>query len=396
MTAVQFGAGNIGRGFLGQLYFESGYRTIFIDVAEPVVRALNQRGRYTVRVVGDRPRDIEVQNVLGILTSDADAVRKAVFEADVMGTSVGVAHLEAVARLMAPGIGDRLRQNRPPVDVLLCENKLNAAEYMRFEIAKCLPMELLGLYTEKVGFVEASIGRMVPVMSPEQRAADPLLVCVEEYCELPVDAEGFRGPIPPIRHLLPKKPFTAYIERKLFVHNAGHATAAYLGHLRDHEYVWQAMEDPRVRPVVDAAMTESCQGLHRKYSTPMEELNDHAEDLKRRFSNKALGDQVVRVGGDPLRKLGHDDRLIGAMEMCLSQGVDPVALAIGTAAALRFDAKGDPSAARVQEAVRNSGVEGALTTLCGINPDSRLIDLVSSAFMSLDSLLCLTNKVNSS
>lgn len=394
MKAVQFGAGNIGRGFLGQLYFESGYETVFIDVVEPVVRALNEKGQYTVRIVGDENRDVRVCNVSAILSSNADEVREAIVQADVMATSVGVAYLADVARTMAPGIQQRLQEDKPPLDILLCENKLNASEFMRFEIAKHLPTDLLTLFSERIGFVEASIGRMVPFMTAEMRADDPLLVCVEEFCDLPVDSEGFLGPIPPIKHLLPKKPFAAYVERKLFVHNAGHATAAYLGYLRGHEFVWQAMADPRVRPIVDAAMVESCQGLHSKYGTSLEELFDHAEDLKRRFCNKALGDQIARVGGDPQRKLGHEDRLVGAMEMCLSQGIEPVALALGTAAALRFDAPNDRSAATIQTATKEKGAQEVLQTICGLSPDSPLIELVLRSNDSLDALLDLTNKVH--
>lgn len=394
MRAVQFGAGNIGRGFLGQLYFESGYDTTFVDVVEPVVKALNEKGCYTVRIVGDQHRDVLVQNVCAVLSSNDEMVRQTIGEADIMATSVGVAYLADVAKTMAPGIEERLAKGLPPLDILLCENKLNASEFMRFEIAKYLPTDLLGLFAERIGFVEASIGRMVPIMTPEMRAEDPLLVCVEEYCDLPVDAEGFRGNLPPIKHLMPKKPFAAYVERKLFVHNAGHATAAYLGYLRGHEYVWQAMGDSRVRSIVDSAMVESCQGLHRKYGTDLNELLEHAEDLKRRFCNKALGDQVARVGGDPLRKLGHEDRLIGAMEMCLGQGIEPRALALGAAAALRFDPPGDKSAKLVQDAIKHEGIEKVLETICGILPGSPLISLIAEARNSLSVHLVLTNKVN--
>jgi len=394
MTAVQFGAGNIGRGFLGQLFYESGYRTVFVDVVEPVVNAINEKKRYTVRIVGEESRDIEVSNIDAVLSSDDRAVMEAVVQADILSTAVGLAHLPDVARALAPGLEQRIRKGLPPVDILLCENKLNASEYMRFEIAKHLSADVLNVYAEKVGFVEASIGRMVPIMSAEMRAQDPLLVCVEEYCDLPVDAEGFLGPIPPIKHLLPKKPFEAYVQRKLFVHNAGHATAAYLGYLRGHMFVWQAMEDSRVRPIVDAAMAESCQGLHRKFGTSLAELHDHAEDLKKRFMNKALGDQVARVGSDPRRKLGHEDRLIGAMEMCLSQGVEPLALAIGTAAALRFDAPGDKSAEAVQSEIKENGFESALRNVCGVAPESPLATYILRALDALDVHLGLTNKVN--
>jgi mannitol-1-phosphate 5-dehydrogenase len=160
------------------------------------------------------------------------------------------------------------------------------------------------------------------------------------------------------------------------VHNAGHASAAYLGYIKHLEYVWEAMQDPRIRPIVDGAMAESCEGLHRKYSLPLDELHAHAEDLKRRFQNKALGDQVVRVAADPLRKLGNDDRLIGAIKMCSLQKVVPESLAMATAAALLYDNPDDPGAMQLHAMWRDIGPEGILRTVCGLSTGSSLARLV--------------------
>jgi len=49
--AIQFGAGNIGRGFLGQLFYESGYRTVFVDVDRDLVTRLNREGAYPLDLV---------------------------------------------------------------------------------------------------------------------------------------------------------------------------------------------------------------------------------------------------------------------------------------------------------------------------------------------------------
>jgi mannitol-1-phosphate 5-dehydrogenase len=47
--AVMYGAGNIGRGFIGQLFSESGYHVVFIDIADSVVDRLNKDGCYPVK-----------------------------------------------------------------------------------------------------------------------------------------------------------------------------------------------------------------------------------------------------------------------------------------------------------------------------------------------------------
>ena len=377
MKAVQFGAGNIGRGFLGQLYFESGYETAFVDVVPEIVEGLRQRRAYPLRIVGETSRTIMLGNVTALLGSDTEAVGEALAEADLAATAVGVNVLARVAPAIAHGIATRFEGAVPrPLNIIVCENMIDAGPFLREEVRKHLPSHLHDALDAQVGFVEASIGRMAPRMTDAMRSEDPLLVCVEEYCELPVDANGFRGPIPPLKHMTPRTNFRAYVERKLFVHNAGHATTAYLGYLRRHEYIWQAISDDSIRAAADAAMGETCAGLAAKHGLSRKDLEAHWQDLIRRFKNKALGDQVVRVASDPVRKLGPRDRLIGAALMCLENGIEPKHVAFAAAAAIRYDYAGDPAAGKLQALLREHGMRGVLTQVCQIPPDSRLAELV--------------------
>lgn len=377
--AVQFGGGNIGRGFLGQLYWESGYRTTFVDVVPEVVQGLQERGSYPLRIVGEGAQTFTVDNVTAIHSGNVDAVAEALAQADLASTAVGVPVVPKLAPTIAAGIARRFRNpDAAPLNFIVCENLIGAGPFLREKVREHLAPEYHAALDEKVGFVEASIGRMVPVMTAAQKAEDPLLVCVEAYCDLPVDAEGFRGPIPPLAHMSPKSNFGAYVERKLFVHNAGHAVTAYLGHLRGHEYIWQAIEDPKVRAEVDAALAETRAGLVNKHGLDAVELKAHADDIVRRFHNKDLGDQVGRVAKDPVRKLGPNDRLIGSALMCMEQGVEPNHVAFAAAAAIHYDASDDEAAARVQTILKGQGLSGVLTDICHISPDSRLAELISA------------------
>lgn len=378
--AVVFGAGNIGRGFLGPLLHESGYATTFVDVVDSLVEALNARGEYPIRIVDRETVNFTVRNVSALRIGDSECVSEALAAADLAATAVGGPVLPGIAPALASGIAKRfVNPQAPPLNIIVCENLIHAGPHLRALVRQCLDPTLHGLLEERAGFVEASIGRMVPVMTPEVRAEDPLLIEVEAYCELPVDVDGFRGPVPDIAHMLPLHNFGAYVERKLYVHNAGHAAAAYLGYLKGCEFVWQAVEDPFIRRVTRGAMSESCLGLSRKHGVPLAELQAHAEDLLRRFHNKALGDQVARVAKDPMRKLGPEDRLIGAARMCLQQGVEPVNLCLACAAALRFDDPNDPSAVRLQAVRAESGDEGVLTEVCRLSPGHPLRSLILSA-----------------
>lgn len=371
MRAVHFGAGNIGRGFLGQLYFESGLRTTFVDVSAPLVAALNARGAYPLRIVSDEGEETrQIGGVSAVDGRDLEAVAGEIASARIVSTAVGVNVLPHIAPALARGIARRFSSAAEPLDIIVCENLLNAGPFLRGEVRKHLPGEFHNFLENHVGFIEASIGRMVPAMTSAQQAEDPLLVCVEPYCELPVDALGFKGPIPQIAHLKAIPNFAAYVERKLFVHNLSHAACAYIGHLRDHEFIADAIRDEVVRERVVDAMDEAIEGLARRHNLERAALREHRDDLVHRYHNRALGDQIARVARDPVRKLGPDDRLIGAARMCLEQDLSPRAIALATAAAILYHNDNDPAARELQALRKEGGVSAILEQICHIGPDT--------------------------
>ena len=88
--AVQFGAGNIGRGFLGQLFFESGYETVFVDLDEGLVSGLNRCRSYPLRIVGANPRELLIERVRAVRGNDIRVVAEEIKDARIMATAVGV------------------------------------------------------------------------------------------------------------------------------------------------------------------------------------------------------------------------------------------------------------------------------------------------------------------
>ena len=110
---------------------------------------------------------------------------------------------------------------------------------------------------------------------------------------------GPNGEIPDIKSMVPFAPFDFYIKRKLYIHNMGHATCAYLGDLLGLEYIYQSIDVPEVRIVVQNAMIESAMALHKKYDVALDGILMHITDLLHRFTNAALKDTCKRVGGDP-------------------------------------------------------------------------------------------------
>lgn len=389
-TVVQFGAGAIGRGFLGQLWSEAGYEVVFVDVDAGLVERLNRAGSYPLRLVRtDAPEEVRVGPVRAVHAGDVPAVLREVAGCAFAATAVGPG-LEGVARgILAPSLTARGTLRRAePLNVLCCENDYLA--YMWLD--RVLDQALLPLsdatrarHCKRIRFVQAVVGRMVPVPNP-QPDDDPLLVSAEPYKELPVQGRWLVG-MPEVPGMHVAEPFDNYLRRKMYAHNGGHAVLAYQGYLRGHEYVWQCAEDPEVAAELHGFWAEANAYLGH-YRMDEGELWRHEADLLDRFRNRALGDTVARVGRDPARKLGAGERLVSLANRCLFTGVaDPVYTVRAIAAALLFNQTGDPSAADVRAKVAELGVRRAFLEVAGVPAEDPrgLAPRVEEAYNSLAS-----------
>jgi mannitol-1-phosphate 5-dehydrogenase len=385
-TAVIFGAGSVGRGFLGQLFSESGYEVVFVDVDAPLVEALDRDGSYTLRLSGiERVEDLEIAPVRAVNGGYVEKVATEVAQASLLATAVGARALPIIARPIAAGLSRRWQAGiETPLNVIICENLHDAPQLLRGYVREALP-EPLRHRLAQVGFVPAVIARMSPVPTPEQRAADLTLIVAEPYKVLPVDRDAFVGEIPQVVGMEAVSPFAAYTDRKLYIHNAAHALLGYLGYRRGHAYGYEALEDPAVRQLVDQALDESGRALIAEHGFDPQALREHVQDLLLRFSNRALGDPVDRLARDPLRKLAPDDRLVGAARLAERHGILPQALATGIAAALAYDNPADEHAVALQARLASEGLAGVLGSLCRIGADEPLGVLVRTRYQALQS-----------
>jgi mannitol-1-phosphate 5-dehydrogenase len=375
MKAVMYGGGNIGRGFIGSLFSQSNYRVTFIDVADAVVNHLQEKGCYPIRYVySGGYEDVMVTNVTAVNGNDTEAASDAIAECDIMATAVGARILKFIIPNIVAGLRKRWANGGKPLNIIICENLMDANLVIEKMIKEQLTEDEKVIFDETVGLVEASIGRMVPVQTDEMKDGEPMRVCVERYGFLPTDKAAFKGGVPEIKNMVPFEPFDFYIKRKLYIHNMGHATCAYLGDLLGLPYIYQAIDVADIRILVQNAMLESAQALSVKYGVPLNEIVLHITDLLHRFTNAALGDTCARVGGDPARKLSPADRIIGSSTLALEQNITPAYIAVGAAAAVQR---------YIKEAGMESNMESAkqvLREVSGLASDSPLATLILNMY----------------
>ncbi len=339
---VIFGAGKIGRSFIGQLFGCSGYKVIFIDVDPIMITLLNKHGNYRVVIKGEKEDEIIVPNVKAISALDKDKVVDAVSTAGILAVSVGKNALEKVIPVIAAGLVQRFTNNPgTPLDIILAENMRSSANFVRTLLKMNLPS---GFPVETmVGLIETSIGKMVPIIPLAELEKDPLVVFAEPYNILILDGKGFKSTIPAVKGLAPKNNIKAWVDRKAFIHNLGHATAAYYGYSLhpDSVYMYEVLDDSEVFRFTRNVMLQSAEILRTAYPGDFtaSDLEDHIDDLIYRFRNKALQDTIFRVGQDLNRKLSVDDRFMGAIHLAMQYQKPYDKILEAMSFGLRFNAK---------------------------------------------------------
>jgi mannitol-1-phosphate 5-dehydrogenase len=365
-TFVGFGFGPIQAGlFLYEAYVAGVFgRLVVAEVVPAIVADVRANGGYFRLNIAhsDRIETVAIGPITILdpgVPEDRHTLIEAVAEADEIATAVpSVAAYtgpgpDALHRILAAGLQAKLTRGGPRAVVYTAENHNHAAEILAAAVSAELSSAEQAALPNRVCFLNTVIGKMSGVVTDPAEIAtwglapvtptSPRAFLVEAFNRILIsrvrfaDGEGFeRG----LSVFSEKDELLPFEEAKLYGHNATHALAAYLGALAGLRFIAELVDLPGAMEVLRRAfLDESGAALCRKYAgrdplfTPAG-YAAYAEDLLVRMTNPHLHDTVARVGRDPQRKLGWDDRLIGTMRLAWSQGILPRYYAVGAAAAL--------------------------------------------------------------
>ena len=363
-TAVHFGAGNIGRGFVGLILHRAGYQVVFADVADPLIDALTATPSYQVRAVGAASSTETVDNYRAVNSRrDEPAVVDEIASADIVTTAVGPTVLKFIAPVIAAGLRKR-PGGAAPVAVMACENAVNATDVLAGHIREQVPDAEWPAVTARTVFANTAVDRIVPAQSGQ----DGLDVTVETYFEWAIERPPFGGQEPSIPDATWVDNLAPYIERKLFTVNTGHATTAYHGFARGISKLSDALADDAVRAAVEGVLAETKQLLVAKHGFPAEAQQAYVDKILQRFANPYLPDTVDRVGRQPLRKLSRSERLIGPAAELAERGIRPQYLLATVDAALSFDVPQDPESVELQHLLKTLPAAEATERITGLTP----------------------------
>lgn len=308
--AVHFGAGNIGRGFIGEILSKNGFDIHFVDTNKSIIDELNNRHSYEIGIASPDHEKISVEAVSGINNSEnPEAVIEAIAKADILTTAIGPIVLPYIAELIAKGLQKRKEEKvQSPLDIIACENMIGGSEFLEEKVSDYLS-ESDKLYLSKfIGFPNAAVDRIVPA----QKHKDVLYVEVEPFSEWVIDASHLKNKEIKLEGVHYTTDLEPFIERKLFSVNSGHAAVAYSSAYKGYKTILEGLQDEEILNILKAVQKETRALLLAKWAQyfKQDELIKYHELIISRFSNPEIIDEVSRVARTPIRKLGYDERFI--------------------------------------------------------------------------------------
>lgn len=382
MQCVIFGAGKIARGFIGHLLYLNSVPFTFIEKSDGLVDLLNERGQYTVNILGNRAKSCVVKGVRAIPFSETKRVAEVLSDADAVFTSVGGKNLTALIPLLTRGIEQKAKKGGY-LNIVTCENWKLPATILKDGIEEGICEEAKPYFHSQVGITEAVIMRSAIESDAELLKKDPLIVNVQDFWELPVDASRLAGPLPDIAELKLIQEFTGFLERKFYTYNAANGTVSYLGALLGFEKLADAAHDERILNILDGVYQETAQALSRKHHFPLDEQLAFTLTSKKKLQDYTIVDFIERNARDPIRKLGKDDRLVGSARLVLEYKIRPDNLCIAIAAAIHYVNEGDPFARELKRMRTEEGIDAVLEKVCQLEPDGELGTIIKEKIVLL-------------
>lgn len=380
MKDVHFGAGNIGRGFIGEILFQNGFEITFVDINATLIDALKERGAYEIELADASKERIKVTGVTGLNNqTEPESVIQAVAEANIITTAIGPNVLPFIAELIAKGLQmRRANQVTQAIDVIACENMIGGSDFLKEKVLAFLTDEDLAYVETYVGFPNAAVDRIVPIQSHE----DPLFVSVEPFSEWVIDAAHSKAKEIHLEGVEYVEDLEPYIERKLFSVNTGHATVAYNGSYKGFETIDEAMRDSEVFGLLQAVLNETGALLEAKWQFDHEAHQAYIQKIISRFENPYISDLNTRVARTPIRKLGYDERFIRPLREASERGLSYQALLATVARIFKYNEASDEQSVELQALLAEQPLDVVIKKVTGIE-DAQLVAEVKAAVEAL-------------
>ncbi len=373
------GAGKIGRGFIAHLFYRSGYRIWLLDASKKLVAQLNQSKKYRIDIAGENGDATDYITIEEAFSLDEQKkVARLMGSIGIIVTSVGASNIESVARY----IKDMLltTKRKEALNWIICENANRPARKIKEVLLHNADPVFKEFVESRLGLVETQVLRTGMQATEEVMQHEPLALRMQDWWTLPLDKDGFIGPIPEVEGFRPKANFSNELVRKLYTFNGTNGPISYIGWANGFKILHEAA---LAYPQLFAEVQEECaHGLIHEFKLDEKEQRDFMALAIKKYTDPALNDQIERNANDTKRKLAKDERMVGPATLCLKHGRMPFAYAKAIAAGYAYSGSTDPGTREVRDTVQQRGIEQAIKRYSAIEESSALYKLILESYHS--------------
>ncbi|MCL1944604.1 MAG: hypothetical protein FWF56_02195 [Firmicutes bacterium] len=307
MLAVHFGIKDKGRGLVGQVLNNSGFDICFVDTDKSMIDEINKKQSYNIFFADDANTQIRIDGVAGInINGSVLDLKKIIKDADLISTTLSIGTLKKIAPLLAQSINYRLQHTKIPLNIVVCEDNPKTASVLKDSILPHIERDLLPLVEQNIGFVNATLDRIIP----EQNNEDMLSIKVEPYWEWVVQDSNIVGAKPELKGAIYVPELLPYIERKIFSIKTMGTALAYAGNYFGFTTVKQCIANKDIQELIKGLTNETGEYLVSKHKFDRAEHLKYQQSVVDRLSNPYIDTHIWRICNKPISHLGVNERFV--------------------------------------------------------------------------------------
>ena len=192
---VIWGAGKIGRGFIGDIFDQGGYSLDFVDANIEFIKSLKKQGFYTINNVKSKEdattriiKDFSITH-----SENIEQIHTILMKTDLLAIVVFPQAFDDTARKIAEHIENRMNtDSAKPLDILLCANISHPEAIIRKKLNEFLSDRGKKYLENSVGLVETLVIRMAVQPTKKMLEEDPFAVMTNGYEKLTANSLAFQ------------------------------------------------------------------------------------------------------------------------------------------------------------------------------------------------------------
>lgn len=373
-NVIIVGAGRLGKGFMGETFYNAGWKITFLDNDARVIKELNRTHTYQVSVHTTKRVFINtIKNYDAYLVDDYEHVLKAFLKADLLMLPLYPKDFSDAAHELAVYFNQQFKVDPTAKKTLIClTNKNHLISKITKNFRSNLANEKVKTWFDQNVAIRDSIVR---------RSTDAESNYSTKLVTTAVASLIIQGPVysdfSSVKWLDVRDNVEMLKDIKVFTINGPHATTAYEGYLQGYDDIAKAEKDEKVQKIVKGVHDETIEAVLYEYPVTRDQIRE-LEYLP--AAKDEMSDSIYRVGFDPIRKVGKNDRLMGVINLCEKYQLPYTAHIKALAAAFAYDEPRDSQAMKIQTGIKKMGINKTISKYIERSTDDKVVQQIADEY----------------